>query len=65
MLVLSRQKGETIEVTVGTVHIVITTASIQGNRVRLGIEASREAVIRRGEVADKMRANGELEAVDA
>jgi carbon storage regulator len=48
MLVLSRKPGEKIRV--GT-HITLTVVEVQGNRVRLGIEAPPEVHILRGELA--------------
>lgn len=48
MLVLSRRPQETIVVGGG---ISITVVSVQGNQVRLGIEAPRNVPIRRGELS--------------
>lgn len=47
MLVLSRRPQETIVIGGG---ISITVVSVQGNQVRLGIEAPRNVPIRRGEL---------------
>ena len=48
MLVLTRRKNEKIVIGGG---IVVTVVSIQGNRVRLGIEAPPEVPIHREEIA--------------
>jgi len=53
MLVLSRKKGEKIEI--GD-DVVITIVDIRGDKVRLGIEAPRKVTVYRKEVADKIRA---------
>ena len=47
MLVLSRQRGE--EVVIGS-NVHITVIAVQGNRVKLGITAPRDVVIRRAEL---------------
>jgi carbon storage regulator len=47
MLVLTRREGERIAL--GD-DIVVTVVSIQGNKVRLGISAPDDIVIRRGEL---------------
>lgn len=56
MLVLSRQRDETIEVTTpdGT-RIDITVVDIRGDKVRLGITAPKETTVHRLEVADAIR----------
>jgi carbon storage regulator CsrA len=54
MLVLSRSEGQKIVV---DEDIVITVLKIEGNRVRLGIDAPRSVPIRRSElefVADEL-----------
>ena len=50
MLVLTRKIGERIHI--GD-EVVITVVAVDGNRIRLGIEAPREVHIRRAELADK------------
>ena len=52
MLVLSRKVGE--KVIVGN-NIVLTVVEVNGNRVRLGIEAPRDTAIVRGELLGKGR----------
>jgi carbon storage regulator len=47
MLVLTRREGERIAL--GD-DIVVTVVSIQGNKVRLGVSAPDDVVIRRGEL---------------
>jgi len=48
MLVLSRKPGEKIVIDNG---IAITVVSVNGNRVRIGIEADDQVSILRGELA--------------
>ena len=48
MLVLSRKPGE--KVVIGG-HITLTVVDVQGNRVRLGIDAPDDVRILRGELA--------------
>ena len=47
MLVLSRKTGDSIQIDGG---IRITVLGLEGNRVRLGIEAPREVAIMRSEL---------------
>jgi len=47
MLVLSRHRGETIVI---AGEIVIQIVEIRGDKVRIGIEASRDISVHRGEV---------------
>lgn len=47
MLALTRKEGETIRI---GEEIVVTVSQIKGNRVRISIEAPREARILRGEL---------------
>jgi len=51
MLVLSRNKGQTIEIEGG---IEIEVLKISGNQVRLGIRAPREIQVLRGELVAKV-----------
>jgi carbon storage regulator len=48
MLVLSRKAGESINI---GEDIRITVATVQGNRVRIAVEAPEEILILRGELA--------------
>lgn len=47
MLVLTRKRGELIQI---DGNIQVTVISVQGNRVRLGIEAPDTVSVRRGEL---------------
>ena len=47
MLVLTRKKGESIQI---GEDVAVRILSIQGNRVRLGIEAPASVDVRRGEL---------------
>lgn len=49
MLVLSRKVGERIQI--GD-DIIVTITAIKGNRVQLGIDASQDISIRRGELLE-------------
>jgi len=59
MLVLSRKLGETI--VIGD-DIVVRVASVQGNRVKLAIEAPQSRRIMRGEIAGQQVGDGALVA---
>ena len=52
MLVLSRKQKESIFI---SDNIVVTVLSIQGDRVRLGIEAPREIPVHRKEVREAIK----------
>jgi len=54
MLVLSRKNGECIVIDGG---ITVRVIEVDGNRVRLGIEAPKEISIRRSELNSKIRKN--------
>lgn len=49
MLVLTRKEDETIHI---GENIVITIVRIDGNKVRVGVEAPREDMVLRGELLD-------------
>ena len=55
MLVLSRKKRESIVI---DDRITVTIIHVQGNTIRLGIEAPREVSIRRNELAPKPKDEG-------
>lgn len=52
MLVLSRRKGEAIQI---SDNIVITITEIKGGRVRLSVDAPRSVPVLRSEVLDRPR----------
>ena len=52
MLVLSRKSDESVFI---SDNIVVTVLSIQGDRVRLGIEAPREMPVHRQEVHERIQ----------
>ena len=56
MLVLSRKIGEKIDI--GS-DIVITVVAVQGNKVRIGIEAPEQVTILRGELTADRPARSE------
>ncbi|MCO6455630.1 MAG: carbon storage regulator [Pirellulaceae bacterium] len=60
MLVLTRKQDEAIVI---DGQITIRVLQLRGNRIRLGIEAPPDVVIRRGELAPLLAASGILEAV--
>jgi len=63
MLVLSRKKGESIQI---SDNISITIVGIRGDKIQIGIKAPREIVVHRHEIAkliqDKLKAASNLEA---
>jgi len=56
MLVLTRRINETIELP--GLGVTITLVKIKGDRVRIGIDAPREQTIVRGELKEKVDADG-------
>lgn len=58
MLVLTRKRGEQIEI---AGQIRVTVVGVQGNRVRLGIEAPDHVSIRRGEIVFDLDHEQEIE----
>ena len=52
MLVLTRKANESI--VLPDLGVTITLISTGGNRVRIGIEAPRDVIIRRGELEEKL-----------
>lgn len=61
MLVLSRKKGEKIVI---NDSIVITIVDVQGDKVRLGIEAPKEVPIHREEVYDAIQRENDLKILE-
>ncbi|MCA9034838.1 MAG: carbon storage regulator [Planctomycetaceae bacterium] len=61
MLVLSRKKGESIQI---ADNISITVTEVKGGRVRLSIEAPRSVRILRGELTDSLPEVTEFVDVD-
>lgn len=57
MLVLSRKKGQSIEIGDG---ITVTITQIKGNQVRIGIEAPPEVRIHRNELVIDDHKNGRM-----
>jgi carbon storage regulator len=53
MLVLSRQRDESIEIDGG--RIIVTVVDIRGDKVRLGVKAAKDIPVHRAEVADELR----------
>lgn len=51
MLVLTRKKKESIVI---DGRITVTVIHVQGNTIRLGIEAPREVSVRRNELAPRL-----------
>jgi len=56
MLVLSRYQGEAIVIQIGGERVRIAISQVQGNRVRLGIEAPKSVQINREEIQEKIDA---------
>lgn len=61
MLVLSRHRDE--QIVIGD-DVVITVVEIRGDKVRLGIEASREVPVHRREVYDAIQREAEATDTD-
>ncbi len=62
MLVLSRKLNQAIEIGQG---IEVVVVKVQGDRVRLGIQAPQDVAIRRSELASLHAGRTGLEAEDA
>jgi carbon storage regulator len=60
MLVLSRKSNESIII---RNDIVVTVLDIRGDRVRLGIEATRTVPVHRRDVYDAIRREGRIGTV--
>lgn len=52
MLILTRRMGETLMI--GT-EVTVTVVGVQGNQVRLGINAPRDVPVHREEVYDRVQ----------
>jgi carbon storage regulator len=61
MLVLMRKAGESIHI---GQNIVVTLVSLERNRARIGIQAPRDIIIDREEIAEKKRNEGLREPAD-
>jgi len=61
MLVLSRQKDQSIVIKDGDDAIEITIVDIRGDKVRLGINAPREISVHRKEVYEAIQKEKEAE----
>lgn len=59
MLILSRKKGEAIQIADG---IEIKIVSIQGDQVKIGIEAPKEVEVYRKEIFEQIQAENKLAA---
>jgi carbon storage regulator len=57
MLVLTRKKGEAIVIGEG---VIVTVIEVRGDKVRLGIEASKETPIHRQEVYEAIQRENAL-----
>ncbi len=60
MLILSRKEDESIRI---QRNIVVTVLGIEGDRVKLGINAPRDVLILRQELCDEVKA-GNIEAAN-
>ncbi len=56
MLILTRKSGETIRI---GENIAVTVLEVKGTQIRLGIDAPKEIVVDREEVAMRKRAERE------
>lgn len=52
-LVVSRSKGEVIEI--GDGAIIVTVVDIRPDKVRISIQAPKDIVVHRGEIAEAIR----------
>ena len=59
MLVLTRHSGEQLVI---AEHIVVTVVAIEGNKVRIGVEAPQSVRVDRKEVHDRRLAESEDES---
>ena len=59
MLVLTRQRGETIIV---DGNIIITIIEVRGDKVRIGIEAPRDVSVHREEIYNEIQRDNQRES---
>lgn len=57
MLILTRRVGEAIKI---GADVTVTVMAVNGCQVRMGIQAPRDVVVDREEVAEKRKANPEF-----
>lgn len=62
MLVLTRKKDEALRVEIGGQEVWVYVISVQGNRVRLGVEAARDVTVQRAEIAAANRERPDIPA---
>lgn len=55
MLILSRKAGESIKI--GS-EITVTILGINGNQVRIGIDAPKDIAVHREEIAERIKREG-------
>jgi len=60
MLILTRRVGETLMI--GD-DVTVTVLGIKGNQTRIGINAPKEVAVHREEIYERIRAQGNGEAV--
>lgn len=57
MLVLGRKVGQVIEISVPGAEIIkVRVVNIEGNTIKIGVDAPRDVSVHREEIADKIRA---------
>ena len=59
MLILMRRKGETIQIGEA---VRVTVVSVEGGQVRIGVQAPRDIIVDREEIAERRRAALEAQA---
>jgi carbon storage regulator len=59
MLILTRKAGETIVI---NDNIRVTVLSVQGNQIRLGVEAPEDVPVHRQEIHERIKAQAEAAA---
>jgi carbon storage regulator len=58
MLVLTRRVGESLTIKVGDTEIRFVALGVDGNQMKVGVDAPRDVQILRDEVTDRNLANG-------